>query len=154
MGIEVETVELPDQPALCVRFRTSMDKIQDDIGRSYGAIFAQLGKAGGIPAGPPLALYYDMGMNPGDFEMETCAPVAGEVPGEGEVVFRVLPGGKFLQTMHRGPYDTLEQTYEALFAYLKDNGLELTGPTREVYLTDPSQVERPEDNLTRILFPL
>ena len=154
MDIEVETVELQDQPALCVRFRTSMDKITDDIGRTYGAIFAQLGKAGGIPVGPPLALYYDMNMNRDDFEMETCVPVVSKVPGAGEVVFRVLPGGKFLSTMHRGPYDTMEPTYEALFAHMKENGLELTGPTREVYLTDPSQLERPEDNLTQILFPL
>jgi effector-binding domain-containing protein len=152
MSIEVETVELPDQPALCVRFRTSMQKIKDDIGLTYGAIFAQLGKAGGIPAGPPLALYYDM--DPNDFEMETCVPVASEIPGDGEVVSCVLPGGQFLSTMHHGPYETMEPTYEALFAHMKENGLELTGPTREVYLTDPSQLERPEDNLTRILFPV
>lgn len=154
MSIEVETVELPDQPALCVRFRTSMEKITEDIGRAYGVVFAHLGKVGGIPAGPPFALYYDIDMNPDDFEMETCAPVVSEVAGEGEVEFRVLPGGKFLQTMHRGPYDKMETTYEALFAYMNENGLEVVAPTRDVYLTDPSQVERPEDILTQVLLPL
>jgi effector-binding domain-containing protein len=154
MSIDIETVELPDQPALCVRFKTSMEKIKEDIGRTYGMIYAQLGKAGGIPGGPPLALYFDMDMNPNDFEMETCAPVVSEVAGEGEVVFRILPGGKFIQAMHRGPYDTMEATYGALVAYMKENGLEITGPTREVYLTDPQQLERPEDNLTQILFPI
>ncbi len=154
MSVEVETVELPDQPALCVRFRTSMEKVKEDIGRAYGMIYARLGEAGGIPGGPPLALYPDMDMDPDDFEMEACAPMVSEVAGEGEVAFRVLPGGKFLQTMHRGPYETLEQTYEELFAYMKENGLELTGPPREAYLTDPEQVERPEDNLTQMLFPI
>jgi effector-binding domain-containing protein len=154
MGIEVETVELPEQPALCVRFRTSMDKIKDDIGRSYGAIFAQIGKAGAVPAGEPLALYYDVEMDPSNIDVETCMPVAGEVEGEGEVTYCVLPGGRFVSTVHRGPYETMEQTYVELFAYLKENGLALTGPTREVYLTDPSQLQRPEDNLTRILFPV
>lgn len=150
----VETVELPDQPALCVRFRTTMEKITEDIGRTYGSIFTYMGKAGVAPAGPPLARYYDMDMNPEDFEMETCVPVAGEVPGEGEVAFMVLPGGRFLSTVHRGPYDSMESTYTALFKYVKENGLEVISPTREVYLTDPSQVERPEDNLTQILFPV
>ena len=154
MSIEIETVELPDQPALCVRFETSMDKLKDDIGRTYGLIFGRIGASGVAPAGPPMALYFDMEMNPESFEMESCVPVAGEAAGEGEVTFRVLPGGKFLSLMHRGPYETLEATYEALFAYMKENGLELAGPSRELYLTDPSQVEVPEDNLTQILFPL
>jgi effector-binding domain-containing protein len=154
MSIDIETAELPDQPSLCVRFETSMEKIKDDIGRAYGLIFARIGVSGVAPAGPPMALYFDMDMDPESFEMEACVPVAGEVQDEGEVAFRVLPGGKFLSVMHRGSYDTLEKTYEALFAYMKESGLELAGPGRELYLTDPSQLERPEDNLTRILFPL
>lgn len=56
--------------------------------------------------------------------------------------------------MRRGPYDSMEATYSALFEYVKENGLEVVVPTREVYLTDPSQVQRPEDILTQVLLPL
>jgi len=38
--------------------------------------------------------------------------------------------------------------------YLKDNKLESTGTTWEVYLTDPNEVASPEENQTLIYFPI
>ena len=101
-----------------------------------------------------MALYFDMDMKMDNIDMEVCVPVAGEIAGEGEVTGHVLPGGKFLSLLYRGPYDTVGSTYEALIAYMQEKGLEPAGPSREIYLTDPSQVESPADNLTEIVFPV
>jgi effector-binding domain-containing protein len=150
----VVIIEFPEQPALCMRFRTSMDRIGDDVGNAYGTIFTYLGKVGAEPAGPPLALYYDMEMKPDDIDMEVCVPVAAEMPGEGEVAGRMLEGGKFASIMYKGPYDQIGPAYDALFAYLTENALSMAGPSRELYLTDPAQVESPADNITQVVFPI
>ena len=154
MESNVATKDIPDQPVLGMRFKTSMANIGDDIGKAFGAIFGFLGEAQAAPAGPPMALYFDMEMKADNVDMEICVPVATEVPGKGDILGHVLPGGKAISILYRGAYDGIAPSYEALFAHMKENNLSPAGPAREVYLTDPSQVENPADNLTEILFPV
>jgi len=154
MESNVATKEIPDQPVLGMRFKTSMAAIGEDIGKAFGAIFAYIGEAAAAPAGPPMALYYDMEMKVDEIDMEACVPVATETGGKGEILGHVLPGGKAISILYRGAYDGVGPSYEALFAHMKENNLSPAGPAREVYLTDPSQAESPEDNLTEIVFPV
>jgi effector-binding domain-containing protein len=86
--------------------------------------------------------------------MEVCVPLTGEVGGKGDILGHVLPGSKAISILYRGPYDGVGPSYQALFAYMKENNLSPAGPAREIYLTDPSQVENPAENLTEILFPV
>jgi len=44
-------------------------------------------------------------------------------------------------------------SYEKLFAWLKENGREITGPTREVYVSDP-RTTPPDQLITEIYAPL
>jgi effector-binding domain-containing protein len=55
--------------------------------------------------------------------------------------------------VHHGPYEACEPTYERLFAWISDKGLQITGPIREIYLNDP-RVVSPEQILTEILAPV
>ena len=57
------------------------------------------------------------------------------------------------KTVHRGPYEASRETYTNLYAWLKRNGLRITGPIREIYLNDPGQVS-PEEILTEIYVPV
>jgi effector-binding domain-containing protein len=154
MENSVAIKDIPDQPILGMRFRTSMANIGNDIGKAFGAIFGFLGEAQAAPAGPPMALYFDMEIKADNIDMEACVPVAAETPGKGEILGHVLPGGKAISILYRGSYEGIAPSYEALFAYMKENNLSPAGPAREIYLTDPSQVDSPADNLTEILFPV
>jgi effector-binding domain-containing protein len=154
MESNVATREIPDQPVLGMRFKTSMANIGEDIGKAFGAIFAYLGEAQAAPIGPPMALFFDMEIKADQVDMEVCVPIAVEAGGKGEILGHVLPGGKAISILYRGAYDGVSPSYEALFAYMKENNLSPAGPAREVYLTDPSQAETPADNLTEILFPV
>ena len=80
-------------------------------------------------------------------------PLANRVKPEGGVRYYELPGGRFAKVLHRGPYSGMSQTYDRLFGWLGERKLAITGPTREVYLNDPSQVA-PEEILTEILAPI
>ena len=55
--------------------------------------------------------------------------------------------------VHKGPYEGCEAAYETLFAWLEENGKEVVGPIREVYLNDPNEVP-PAEILTEIYAPI
>lgn len=152
MEYKVEETQLGDMSALGIRVKTDLARIGEDVGRCFGAIYEFAGPAGLVPAGPPFVLYFEMEVQE-DFEMEVCAPVMGQGNGEGEIEYRVVPGGKFITTKHIGPYDEVGGAFEALLSYSREKGLKLTMPAREVYLTDPNQVKSPAENVTEVLIP-
>jgi effector-binding domain-containing protein len=154
MERKIEIKELADQPVVGTRFRTSISNIGADIGKGYGAIFGYIGKSGAVPAGPPFAIYYGEEFNEDDIDMELCVPVSQVLPGEGEVVGRMLAGGKVASTLHAGSYQNVGEAYQALMTWMSENGYRAAGPPREVYLTDPNSVKDPSENRTEVVFPV
>ena len=153
MAQEIAVKELPAQPIVGKRFRTSIAKIQDEIGAAFDALFAYLGEMGEHPGGMPFALYFGPDFDPNDFEMEVCVPVSRVLEGRGDIESEELPGGLAISTIHKGPYGEMETTYAEMEAWRKENGYEVAGPYREVYLNDPNQVGE-ANLLTEILIPV
>jgi effector-binding domain-containing protein len=60
------------------------------------------------------------------------------IPDEGDLKCIVNPAGKYVSTIHRGPYDSVAPAYDALTEWAKANGYEPTGIAYEYYLNDPS----------------
>jgi hypothetical protein len=48
--------------------------------------------------------------------------------------------GRCLQTLHVGPYSEVGPVYERLTAHAAANGLAISGPPHEVYVSDPRRV--------------
>jgi len=57
-------------------------------------------------------------------------------------------------TVHRGPYNGLTDTYNALAAWMEANGHEQGGAPWEVYLTDPGETRDPADYRTEVYWPV
>lgn len=55
--------------------------------------------------------------------------------------------------VHKGPYEECTGTYERLFAWIKEKGMNVVGPTREAYLNDPREVSK-EEIMTEIYAPV
>ncbi len=89
----------------------------------------------------------------GTANVEVAAPIANKIPETDEIACYTLPGGKMAKTVHKGPYQDCEQTYEKLVKWLDENGKKITGPIREVYLNDPREVGE-EETLTEIYAPI
>jgi effector-binding domain-containing protein len=149
----IELKELPPQQVLGKRFRTSISRIQEDIGAGFGALFGYLGELGEYPSGPPFALYFGPDFDPEDFEMELCVPVNNVLESRGDIVAREVPGGPTAFTVHKGPYGGMTATYAELDAWITQNGYGYAGPAREVWLNDPSQVAE-ADLLTEVYIPV
>lgn len=109
-------------------------------------------------AGPPHALFVTVPQTtpPGEAEWELWAPIAGgagtvEPDEHGFGVKRVEPK-TVAATVHRGPYDQVAPTYEALERWLDEQGWLIVGPPEEIYLSGPDTP--PEETLTEIEFPV
>jgi DNA-binding transcriptional MerR regulator len=106
-----------------------------------GKLWAQLGpyldKKHARPVGNWLALYHDDGMSDGDWDIEVCIPVEGDLPeGDGVSVRRLDGAETMASVVHRGPWMTVGHAYDALRRWLEDNGYAPAGPFREVGLHD------------------
>jgi len=93
----------------------------------------------------------------GTADIEVAIPVAAPVPPgehapEGMTCY-TLPGRTMVRAVHKGPYNTVENTYNKIFAWMAEHGSKVTGLIRETYLNDPSEVAE-EELLTEILVPL
>jgi len=146
MDFTIETI--PSQPVVGIRTMTKMGEIGDRI----GALMPELGDfAGDRMAGPPLARWHTWEGDAG--EMEVAVPVREPVAGTDRIQASELPAGRAAIAMHIGPYDDLKDTWNALGAWMKEQGLEPAGAPWEQYLSDCAVT--PADQLqTRIVWPV
>lgn len=128
------------------------DSISPILAASYAEIGAFLAEAGIEQAGPPIAIYHEMSDE--QVVMEVGIPVATAGTDGDRVKFKNTHGGKVVTALHVGPYENFGQTYDAIGAYMAKNGLVPSGPSWEVYITDPEGVPDPNQWETRIYFPL
>lgn len=135
--------------------RGPYDQIPQVMGRLYGWAASQ----GLVPAGMPHGVYFtDPAALPVEqAEWEVWAPVAGE-PAEqpaneqGLGVKRV-PATTVASAMHKGPYDTISDTYDEVMRWIAENDYQVAGPPREAYLSDPATAP-PEEYLTDVMVPV
>ena len=67
---------------------------------------------------------------------------------------RNLPGGTAVTLLHRGPYETLGESYKRLLDHIKEQNLTVTTPSREIYHKGPGMIFRgnPKKYVTEIQF--
>ena len=58
-------------------------------------------------------------------------------PPKGDIAVGQAPSGKALKFVHRGSYDAMDSTYEAITNYLDDKQLEAKDVFVEEYVSDP-----------------
>jgi AraC family transcriptional regulator len=93
---------------------------------------------------PPNKVRYDCAMTIGD-----------NVSANGEFGIQTIDGGEFAITIHRGPYESLGDTYRQLYGtWLPSSGREpRNSPSFEIYRNSPMDTQ-PENLITEIFLPL
>lgn len=109
------------------------------INEAIGKLRAAADKAGLKIAGRPMAIFTDA--EDQNFKFDAALPVeaAADVKPtlDKDVAFVQSPSGKALRFEHRGPYDDIDTTYEAITAYMDEKGLDAKNLFIEEYLNDP-----------------
>lgn len=141
---DVELVTVPAQPAAVVSGQVGHGGIAAFLSEAFGQVQAVLNEQNVPPAGPPFARYRLTGNG---FDIEAGFPVHGSLTPTKRVATVELPGGPAAQTLHRGDYAGLRAAYEAVEAWLADNGYVAAGAPWESYLDDPD-AEQPRTLVT------
>jgi effector-binding domain-containing protein len=151
MFTPVELIEQAPQPVLIVHTHTTVNDLPALLGQVYGRIMGYLGAQAEQTALMPFVAYYNLDMQ--DLEIDAGFTVTRETPGEGEILAAFIPAGQYAACTHYGPYEACGPAYEAMAAWIAEQGREATGVAYEFYLNDPMTVA-PEQIEMRILFPL
>ena len=104
---------------------------------AFKSVYAYLDKQGLKPAGPSMTIYTQA--DDTGFQFQAAVPIA-EAPKDmpkGDIAVGKSPGGKALKFVHRGSYDSMDTTYEAITNYLDEKRLEAQDLFVEEYATDP-----------------
>ncbi len=120
----------------------------EDVGKGLGLICKKMGRHAN---GKPMTLYYDGEYKEDDADFEPCVPVRKGRNADG-IAIRELKGGRCVSLMHKGPYETLRDSYKKVFGYINERGYRTVIPIREVYRKGPGMIFKgnPKNYLTEI----
>jgi len=121
------------------------DSTFETIVDAFKSVYGAMAKLGVKPNGPPMTIY--TATDDTGFQFQAAVPVAQApaVPSGGGIKVGKSPAGTALKFVHRGSYDAMDTTYDAITNYLDAKGLDAQDLFVERYLKDP--VTTPEDDL-------
>jgi effector-binding domain-containing protein len=149
---EMRTVELTEQPTAVLRATVPMDQLPAFFARAFAATAAVIATQGQAPAGPPFGLYH--GLPSSSVDVEAGFPVGTPVVPDGVVAPGVLPGGRAVEAVHVGPYDTMGETYGRVEQWMAGRRLARGPVVWESYLSDPEREPDPATWRTVIHWPV
>jgi effector-binding domain-containing protein len=139
-----EQITLDQKKVVIVKGTANWDSAFDTLIDSFKALAALLEKQGIKPSGNSMIVYTSTD--------DTGFTYLAEVPVEQDpksltkdMSIGKSPDGKALKFVHRGSYDNMDNTYEAITNHLDDKKLEAKDTFIEEYMTDP--LKTAEDKL-------
>ena len=151
MGYQFELKDEKEQQVISMRTRAAVSNLPQKFAQTYGTIMQYLGEIGEKTEGPAFGAYYNMDME--DLDVEIGFFVPKQIAGKGEILSNTIPAGKQVSYLFKGPYQETEPVYEAMIAWIGENGYVPTGVSYELYYNSPAEV--PENELlTKIVFPV
>ena len=121
------------------------DNAYETLIDAFKSVYAFLDKQGIQRAGPSMTIYTSA--DDTGFAFQAAVPIADEPrdPPRGDIEVGKSPAGRALKFVHRGSYDSMDNTYEAITNHLDEKRLEAQDIFVEEYETDP--VTTDEDKL-------
>jgi effector-binding domain-containing protein len=142
-GYTPQAVELKARPTVALSGTAEWDEGMRALVEAIGKLRTEMAKAGLEPAGKPLAAFVET--DDKGFRFEAMIPLAARpdaAPGLPDGMrIATSPAGKTMKFEHRGSYDEIDTTYEAITAYLDEKGLEAQNLFVEEYLNLPGTPE-------------
>ena len=106
---------------------------------------AQLAKSGLAASGHPIAVF--TATDDSGFSYRAMIPIdkapEGKTALSDTVKLGQTPAGKAMKFEHRGEYDDIDSTYDAITAYLDEKGVDAQDVFVEEYLNEPKTSDDP-----------
>jgi len=145
-----EEVTLTAKTIVYLKGSGTWDSAYETLVDAFKSVYAFLDKQGIKRDGPSMTIY--VSADDTGFEFQAAVPVseAPSDPPKGDIQVGKSPAGRALKFAHRGSYDSMDSTYEAITNHLDEKRLEAQDMFVEEYETDP--VTTPEDKLVVNVF--
>ena len=130
-------VSLPARTVVYIKGHTNWDAAFDTLLEAFKSLQEYLDKQGIKPNGPAMTIYTETDDTGFGFRAAFPIAEAPKDPPKGDIAIDKAPAGKALKFVHRGSYDALDTTYEAITNYLDDKRLEAKDLFIEEYTTNP-----------------
>lgn len=168
MNSEIEIVHRDEEYTLEIFRQIPIWKMPAVIGRSYKQICEYMEGIGIQPSGMPFARYVNLSWDSLDkknilFRFYTMVvkkwdvfigfTVPQKIEGSKAIQAGTLAGGKYVQVLHRGSYESMEKTYKKLRDWTIKNRVQIKHEAIEEYLNDPGKHKK-EEYETLILVPI
>jgi effector-binding domain-containing protein len=136
-----EEVTLPERTIVYLKGQSKWDAAFETLVDAFKSLGEYLDKQGIKPAGAAMTIYTET--DDAGFAFKAAVPIAAapENPPKGDIAIGQTPSGKALKFVHRGSYDAMDSTYEAITNYLDDKHLEAKDLFIEEYVTDPVKTD-------------
>jgi DNA-binding transcriptional MerR regulator len=125
------------------------------IGRLYGELFQQLG---GLPCGNggvTVALWHDKEYKETDVDGEAGVFLPKPIEAGGRVQVYELPSCQVASVIHAGAWERMDEAYNALAAWIGENGYTPCGAARELYLKmSMHPTAEDESSVTEVQIPV
>jgi len=140
-----EEVTLTEKTIIYLKGSGRWDAAFETLVDAFKSLNQYLDKQGIPPTGPAMTIYTQT--DDTGFSFQAALPIADmpKDPPKGDIAVGKSPSGKAFKFMHRGSYDAMDTTYEAITNFLDDKGLDAKDLFIEEYLSDPSKTK--EDKL-------
>jgi effector-binding domain-containing protein len=140
-----EEVTLPEKIIIYMNGNATWDNAFETLIDAFKQLNTFLERQGLKANGPYMTIYTST--DDTGFAFQAAIPLAEEPqnPPRGDIAVGKSPAGRALKFVHRGSYDSMDTTYEAITNHLDEKRLEARDLFIEEYATDP--VNTPEDQL-------
>jgi len=137
-------LEMTAHPAAFIEGKANWSEGFGALTSALDQIKAELAKAGVAASGHPITVFTETDDN--GFSYRAMIPIEkapeGKTALSDAVKLGQTPAGKAMKFEHRGSYEDIDSTYEAITAYLDEKGLEAANLFVEEYL---NEVKTPDD---------
>jgi len=140
-----QAVELASHPAAYIEAKAKREEVYGAIMDSLAKIRAAVSKAGLKTEGHALAVFLEA--DDDGFTYRAMVPLETAPDANTQLADPVklgqTPVGKAMKFEHRGEYDDIDSTYDAITAYLDEKGVDAQDVFLEEYLNEPKTSDDP-----------
>ena len=168
MSLDIQIQQQPLVHGLEVTRDAPMWKIPKLLAEDFPPIDKHIAAHGGTRAGAPYVRYMNIDWQ----EMRHCGTlkmlwkmltstqlmrigmaVESPIEGSGDIEAVTIDSRMCVQTIHKGPYQNVGDTYKEIVDWAESNNVELVDHSMENYINDPTTVDK-ENIKTLILIPV
>src|ERR1700690_3885486 len=132
-----QEVTLPARTIIYLKGHSTWDAAFETLVDAFKSLNEYLEKQGIKPNGPAMTIYTETSDT--GFRFEAAFPVAEapKNPPKGDIAVGEAPSGKAVKFVHRGSYNAMDATYEAITNFLDEKQLEAKDAFIEEYVSEP-----------------